>query len=77
MQVTVKLFGAFRKYGTGGRSEGMLALEDGARVKDVVNRLCIPDKAGRVTLVNGRPAADDQALAPDDEVVFLSPLEGG
>ncbi len=75
MKISVRLFATLERFGTPGPGE--MELPPQSRVGDLIRALKIPDRVGRVILVNGRVAGEDRELAPGDEVVFFPPVEGG
>lgn len=79
MKVEVRLFatlGAYLPEGTQGDSV-TLAVPDGTTVAQIVRSLGIPPQAPAITVVNGRDAAPEQALADGDELAMFPPLAGG
>jgi sulfur carrier protein ThiS len=77
MIVTVKLFNQLRSYAPSGERIVRQPLPTGASVNDLLKQLNIPATVQRTILVNGRRVDDGAALSADDEVVLMSPIEGG
>ena len=77
MKVSVKLFNQLRVYAPRGSAHARPTLPPGAQVADLLARLNIPAAVQRTVLVNGRRAEDDTPLADGDDVVLMSPIEGG
>ena len=77
MKVTLKLFNQLRSYAP--REKGIFrqTLPTGATVNDLLTQLKIPATVQRTVLVNGRRVDDHAPLCADDEVVLMSPIEGG
>ena len=76
MRVTVRLFAQLRE--RAGASEIELELPEGARVRDAL--AAVGDLAAGlpvVMAVNREYAAEDAALAPDDELALVPPVSGG
>jgi molybdopterin synthase catalytic subunit len=76
VEVTVRLFAMLRE--RAGAGELTLELPDGARVRDVIERL--GDVAAGLPLVmavNREYAPDDQVLGPGDELALIPPVSGG
>ncbi|HEY7203167.1 MAG TPA: MoaD/ThiS family protein [Methylomirabilota bacterium] len=79
MKVEVHLTATLRVYlpaGTVGDNV-VLDVPDGATVDQVVHSLRIPRELERLTVVNGRDAVPDQALAEGDVLSLFPPLAGG
>jgi molybdopterin converting factor small subunit len=79
VQVAVHLTATLRAYlppGTRG-DHVVLDVPDGTTVGQVVDSLRIPSGLERLTVVNGRDAAPDQALADGDVLSLFPPLAGG
>jgi MoaE-MoaD fusion protein len=76
MQVTVRLFAMLRE--RAGANEVSLELREGARVADAIAALGgVADGLALVMAVNREYAADDQVLAPGDELALIPPVSGG
>ena len=76
MRVTVRLFAQLRE--RAGANELELELPEGARVRDAL--AAVGDLAAGlpvVMAVNREYAAEDAALAPDDELALVPPVSGG
>jgi molybdopterin converting factor small subunit len=79
VKVEVHLTATLRVYlpaGTVGDNV-VLDVPDGATVDQVVHSLRIPRELERLTVVNGRDAVPDQALAEGDVLSLFPPLAGG
>lgn len=77
MKVRVKLFNQLRLYAPGGQAVSAVRVASGASVGDLLRQLNIPSSVQRTTLVNGRRADVNTRLSAGDEVVLMSPIEGG
>ncbi len=80
MKVTVKLFATLRKYlppdATGGKAE--VELPDGATVRQLVERLGIPQSAARLVMVDGEHCPElDTPLQDGQTVSIFPPVAGG
>jgi molybdopterin synthase catalytic subunit/molybdopterin converting factor small subunit len=76
VQVTVRLFAMLRE--RAGANEVALELREGARVADAIAALGgVADGLPLVMAVNREYAADDQVLAPGDELALIPPVSGG
>lgn len=79
MKVEIHLTATLRGYlpaGTRG-DHVMLDVPEGTTVDQVVHSLRIPSELERLTVVNGRDAAPDQALVEGDVLSLFPPLAGG
>lgn len=79
MKVTVKLFGTlpthFPDYDP---SSGMdVEIPDGAKVKDLLARLDLPDTRGCFVSMNNRVVDQDRDLSPGAAIFILQALAGG
>ncbi len=54
-----------------------MQLESGAMVRDIIQRLEIPEKEAKIIFINGRGVRLDQALADGDTVSIFPPVGGG
>lgn len=79
MRIEVRLFSTLTAYLPPGAAGDSVALTvpAGATVRDIARSLSIPDGFPRLTVVNGRDASTDQALADGDIVTMFPPLVGG
>jgi molybdopterin synthase catalytic subunit len=76
VEVTVRLFAMLRE--RAGSGEVVLELEEGARVRDAIERLGgLADGLPLVMAVNREYAAEDQQLDPGDELALIPPVSGG
>jgi sulfur carrier protein ThiS len=78
MTVTVNLFTILKKYGKGKIGEnGGVDLPDEAMIRELLSYLDIPDKKGKIILVNGMPRDEEYRLNEGDVVKILSFIGGG
>lgn len=79
MRVAVHLTATLRAYLPPGIRGDHVVLDvpDGTTVDQVAHSLHIPPDLERLTVVNGRDAAPDQALADGDVLSLFPPLAGG
>ncbi|MBI2867498.1 MAG: molybdopterin converting factor subunit 1 [Chloroflexi bacterium] len=81
LQVTTRFFALYRE--RAGTDSLQVALDDGARVSDLVRHLArryphlTPDPDAMVVAVNQEYVQHDHALRSGDEVAFIPPLSGG
>ncbi len=77
MQVDIRLFGQFRHLlrETDGRLT--LSVVEGATVRDVLERVQVPEAEVGLVSVNGQMAAVETPLRDGDEVCISSPIGGG
>ena len=78
MTVTVTLFTILKKYGKGKIGEnGGVDLPDKATIRELLSYLDIPDKKGKIIMVNGMPRDEEYRLSEGDVVKVLSFIGGG
>ena len=77
MRVEVRLFGNFRRFLR--ETDGHLALEvaEGAVVRDVLERVRVPEVEVGLVSVNGEVAAVETPVCDGDVVYVFSPIGGG
>ena len=78
MEIKVKLYTILKKYGEGkiGEDDTMVVSED-LTISGLVSKLSIPEKTGKVFLVNDTPKDEKYELHEGDEVKLLSFIGGG
>ena len=78
MRIKVKLYTLLKKYGEGKIGEdGLLSVNEAETLQGLLRQLEIPEKMGKVFLVNGLPKEKEYGLAEGDEVKILSFIGGG
>ncbi len=77
MKVEIRLFGFLVKYSPEGNDSFSMELSENSKVKDVINALTIADDEARIVILNGRHAQEDAAVNDNDEIVLMTPIEGG
>jgi len=78
MKVQVKLYTILKKYGKGKISEGnTIRLPEHETLQGLAAHLGIPEKRGKVFLVNGAPRRKEYRLREGDEVKILGFIGGG
>ncbi|HEB33257.1 hypothetical protein LCGC14_2162770 [marine sediment metagenome] len=78
MKIKVKLYTILKKYGEGkiGDDDIMVVSED-LTISGLLSQLSIPEKTGKVFLVNDLPKDKVYELHEGDEVKILSFIGGG
>jgi molybdopterin converting factor small subunit len=74
MAILVKVYATLRKYTDG---EGTLHLKEAETVKDVLEKLGIPEKEVKNVIINGRRRDLNHLLADGDRVALFPPIAGG
>jgi len=74
MTILVKVYATLRKHTDG---EGTLHLDEAMTVRDVLDRLGIPEKEVKNVIVNGRRRDLDHRVADGDRVALFPPIAGG
>ncbi|KPJ89476.1 MAG: hypothetical protein AMS17_01800 [Spirochaetes bacterium DG_61] len=78
MEVKVLLYTVLKKYGEGKiRKDDRMNVPDRITLESLASLLDIPDKPGKVFLVNGSPRDKEYILQEGDEVKILSFIGGG
>lgn len=77
MEVKVKLYTILKKYGEGELDKDKnISLPEHLTLQDLISQLNIPERLGKICLVNGYPQDREFTLSEGDEVKIL-PLIGG
>ncbi len=78
MEVKVKLHTILKKYGDGKLDkDNNISIPEHLTLQDLISHLNIPEKLGKICLVNGSPRDIDYTLSEGDEVKIFSILGGG
>ena len=76
--VSVKLFGDLRKHaGMGSPDLLPVALPAGATIADLARQLGMTNDEEVIAGINGEQAHNDTVLSDGDQVLLVSPMEGG
>ena len=77
MEIKVKLYTILKKYGEGKLDKNNnISISENFTLQDLISHLNIPEKPGKICLVNGYPRNSEFTLSEGDEVKIL-PLMGG
>lgn len=78
MEVKVKLYTILKKYGEGKLDkDNNISMPERLTLQDLISHLNIPERLGKVCLVNGYPQDIEYTLSEGDEVKILSIVGGG
>jgi len=78
MEVKVKLYTILKKYGEGNLDkDNNISIPEHLTLQDLISLLNIPERLGKVFLVNGYPRDKEYTLSEGDEVKILSLIGGG
>jgi sulfur-carrier protein len=79
MPLTVLLAATLRKYvpGYDAGTGYIMQIEDGTSVRDLAQRLFIPEQEVKLIMVNGVHADWDTMLKGDERVAYFPPVGGG
>ena len=78
MEVKVKLYTILKKYGEGKLDlDNNISIPEHLTLQDLISRLNIHERLGKVCLVNGYPRDKEYTLSEGDEVKILPLLGGG
>ena len=74
MVILVKIYATLRKYTDG---EGTIHMDQAETVKDVLDKIGVPEKEVKNVIVNGRRRGIDYQVADGDRVALFPPIAGG
>ncbi len=74
MAILVKVYATLRKYTDG---EGTLHMNGAETVKEILEKLGVPEEEVKNIIVNGRRSDLDHLLADGDRVAFFPAIAGG
>jgi len=78
MEVKVKLYSILKKYGEGKLDkDNNISIPERLPLQDLISHLNIPERLGKVCLVNGYPRDIEYTLSEGDEVKILALIGGG
>jgi len=78
MEVKVKLYTIMKKYGEGKLDkDNNISIPEHLTLQDLISHLNIPERLGKVCLVNGYPREIEYTLSEGDEVRIFSIVGGG
>ena len=78
MILKVNLYTILKKYGEGKLDkDNNLSIPEHLTIQDLISHLNLPERLGKVFLVNGHPQDIEYALREGDEVKILPILGGG
>jgi sulfur carrier protein ThiS len=78
LEVKVKLYTILKKYGEGKLDKNNnISIPEHLTLQDLISHLNIPEKLGKVYLVNGYPRDIEYTLSEGDEVKIFSLVGGG
>ena len=78
MEVKVKLYTILKKYGEGKLDkDNNISIPEHLTLQDLISHLNIPERLGKICLVNGYPRDIEYTLSEGDEVKILSVIGGG
>ena len=77
MKVQVIASGYLRKYTQSYESVASIDIDEGARVKDLITLLEVPEEESFIVAVNGQLVPFNHILKEDDLVRIVPPVSGG
>lgn len=77
MKVQVNMYANLRQYAPAGAASFTLNVASGSTLKDLIDKLNIPQSVNMVVLINGRRADVETHLSPEDKITLFPPMEGG
>jgi len=78
MEVKVKLYTILKKYGEGKLDkDNNISIPERLALQDLIFHLNIPERLGKICLVNGYPRDIEYTLREGDDVKIFSLIGGG
>jgi hypothetical protein len=77
MEIRIECFGYLANYSPTGEKGVVLALRDGAMLRDLLEKLDIPPEIERICLINGGYFDETKVLRQGDLVSLYPMLDGG
>ncbi|MFH1489146.1 MAG: MoaD/ThiS family protein [Pseudomonadota bacterium] len=80
MKIELKLFASLGRYmpqKKDGKSSEMMEIHEGTRVRDIIDRLGIPENAVKILFLNGIHAKEEDRLKDGDRLAIFPPIAGG
>ncbi len=77
MEIEVEFYAYLIDYSPTGEKKATLSLDDGATMKDLWEKLRVPEKIEKICLVNGIYQSERKVLQEGDVVSFYPMLDGG
>jgi len=79
IEVELRLFGSLGRFLKDGQidEQGLIQVNDGSTIEDVIKNLNIDHDETKIILVNGRPCELNSVLRDDDRVVIFPAVVGG
>ena len=77
MKLKVELQAYLEQYSPNGEGVFEYEMPDGSRVRDVVDKLGIPDELASIVIVGNMNTDWSQVIQEGDHVILIPPLAGG
>jgi thiamine biosynthesis protein ThiS len=77
MFVTVKLYGNLKLYAPGKMESAQVEVEDGTRIRGLLERLGVDDKRVWMSAINDKVVDDSSELHDGDVLEVFEPVGGG
>jgi len=77
MEVSVRVFGDLIRYIPSRKDSLEINIPSSCSVKDLLERLSIPDGEVWMVTVNGQHVKNDYIIHENDEVMIFAPVTGG
>jgi molybdopterin converting factor small subunit len=77
MKLVIELHSYLEQYSPREEATFSFEMPEGSRVRDLIERLRLPDDLTSVVTVSGNAAGQDTELTDGDRVVIIPPLAGG
>jgi molybdopterin converting factor small subunit len=77
MKIEVELLSSLAEYSPTGGNRFLVSLDEAIPVKELLGRLKIPERGGRICLVNGHHPPGERRLQEGDVVSIFPMVDGG
>lgn len=77
MRVKIRVFGELIKYAPSKKDEFWMDINSGSTVREIIDKLNMPDDEVWFVTVGGLHVKDDHILQAEDEIMIFDPVLGG
>jgi len=77
MKIQVELLSSLAEYSPTGGNRFMVSLDEAIPVKELLDQLKIPEKRGKICLINGCHSSEERRLQEGDVITIFPMVDGG
>ena len=77
IRIKIKVYAELQAYLPGKQEESVIQIREGARVRDLMESLKMPEHRVMLILKNGKKAKEEDRLSDGDSVFFYPVIGGG